>query len=456
MRIFKIVMIVLLLTIAISFMISNISPTSAADDKVNTETLKIDSKSIGEIKTIKVSYKLSNEAKKCIDCHAKLNPGIVTDWKNSRHSHAGVSCIDCHQVEKDSKLASQACDGVKGTDTYITLMVTPKTCEKCHPQNVEEFNKSGHFRARKQYIPKKDMNDLIYVHEGRNHPKYKGTSEEVGCMQCHGSIVELDKDNRPLKGSYPNPGIGTIWPDGSVGNCVTCHTRHKFDIAEARKPQACAACHLGPDHPDIEIYESSKHGNIFKAESSTYKFDDPSGAWEVSSFRVPTCATCHMSGIGDLNTTHNISKRLHWNLWDKRSVLRNSEDPMSSLTGNGIEGRKEMKLVCANCHTNLHTDNYFQQGDDAVAHYNENYFDVADKWKKELESKKLLKANPWDDEFQKKYYFLWHHEGRRARQASLMMGPDYAHWHGFFELMEDIYEMEAIYNKRIKENKIEE
>ena len=31
-------------------------------------------------------------------------------------------------------------------------------------------------------------------------------------------------------------------------------------------------------------------------------------------------------------------------------------------------------------------------------------------------------------------YELWHHEGRRARFGAAMMAPDYAWWHGFYEL----------------------
>jgi hydroxylamine dehydrogenase len=31
-------------------------------------------------------------------------------------------------------------------------------------------------------------------------------------------------------------------------------------------------------------------------------------------------------------------------------------------------------------------------------------------------------------------YEFWHHEGRRARFGTAMMAPDYAWWHGFYEL----------------------
>jgi hypothetical protein len=92
---------------------------------------------------------------------------------------------------------------------------------------------------------------------------------------------------------------------------ATCHTRHKFTIVEARKPNACASCHLGPDHPDT-------------------------------------------------------------------------------------------------------------------------------------------------DEFERIYYYFWHHEGRRLRQGAMMGAPDWAHWHGFFELQQDLYDLEAIYNKRMETGQLED
>jgi len=38
------------------------------------------------------------------------------------------------------------------------------------------------------------------------------------------------------------------------------HTRHVFSVAEARQPQACQTCHMGFDHPQWEMYSTSKHG----------------------------------------------------------------------------------------------------------------------------------------------------------------------------------------------------
>ena len=413
------------------------------------------------LKTLKVDFGVSAEGKKCIECHAQKQPGIVADWVSSRHAHVGVSCIDCHSVDKDSPMASQNCPGVKGTDTYVTVLVTPKTCGRCHATQVEQFDHSGHYRARLQYKGPdgrnfKGLTALIEKHEGQGMEQFKNAADMTGCMQCHGSVVTLDADKRPTKEGWPAAGIGTVWPDGSVGNCIVCHTRHRFNIAEARKPAACASCHLGPDHPDIEIYNNSKHGQIFNAEGSTWTFTSAPDAWEPGDYRAPTCAVCHMSGIGDLKTTHNISERLKWNLWTPESMVRNSPDPLSPLTGNGVEGRKKMEAVCNNCHTPLHTTNFFEQADNQIELYNQGYWQPAAAMSKELAEKKLLKENPWDDEFQRILYHLWHHEGRRMRQGAAMAGPDYAHWHGVFELQQDLYKLKDIYNKRIKSGKIED
>ena len=47
----------------------------------------------------------------------------------------------------------------------------------------------------------------------------------------------------------------------------------------------------------------------------------------------------------------------------------------------------------------------------------------------------LLSAERYFDEpLEWEFYELWHHEGRRARMGAAMMAPDYAWWHGFYEL----------------------
>ena len=51
----------------------------------------------------------------------------------------------------------------------------------------------------------------------------------------------------------------------------------------------------------------------------------------------------------------------------------------------------------------------------------------------------LRTTTPFDEEIEWTWFYLWHHEGRRARHGASMMAPDYTHWHGMFEVAERFY-----------------
>lgn len=155
-----------------------------------------------------------------------------------------------------------------------------------------------------------------------------------------------------------------------------------------------------------------------------------------------------MSGIGELATTHNINERLKWDLVHKKSVLRSGE------RGDGERADILMRKVCVNCHSQTHTDVQMNTLDNAVALYNK-FWDGAAKMKRELAAKGLLKKDAWKDGFQELMYYLWHHTGRRARQGAAMNAPDYAHWHGFFQVFQLYKDMEDLYEYRMKHNAFE-
>jgi len=80
----------------------------------------------------------------------------------------------------------------------------------------------------------------------------------AGCDQCHGSKVKVKGDGTLDSKTWPNSGIGRINPDGSKGSCNACHSRHTFEAKLSRSPENCGKCHLGPDHPQMEIYNEMK------------------------------------------------------------------------------------------------------------------------------------------------------------------------------------------------------
>jgi hypothetical protein len=52
----------------------------------------------------------------------------------------------------------------------------------------------------------------------------------------------------------------------------------------------------------------------------------------------------------------------------------------------------------------------------------------------------LITKTQFDEEIEWTWFYLWHHEGRRARHGASMMAPDYAHWHGMYEVAERFYQ----------------
>lgn len=414
---------------------------------------------------------VTKEAAACIECHSQKTPAIVMDWSKSSMAHAGVSCIDCHGVKKDNPMANQNCPGVKGTNIYVSKMVSPKTCAKCHPNEVKEFEESGHARAAIHIVALKPDQALL-AHEDMGMPQYKDAVLLTGCAQCHGSIIKMGPNHEPTQGTWPSHGIGNVYPDGGVGNCASCHFNHQFSIAQARKPSSCATCHLGPDHPDIEVYDNSVHGALFAAHGDKWHWDSPPGAWIAGvDYSAPTCATCHMSGINGLQPTHNVNMRLKWNLWAPISKERTGGYETAAFeymktgkftAGNPLAGnpkgpqqaRKEMLQVCASCHTTSFADNYMAMADKQIELYNK-YAHAASEMINTLEKKHLMMKDPWADPAFRTYYYMWHHEGRRMRQGAVMEGPDYSHWHGVFQLQQSLRILQAIYNQRMKDGKID-
>ena len=354
---------------------------------------------------------------KCMTCHKEKSPGLYRQWQMSSHALHNVTCIDCHKANKGDA------DAYMHEGALIATLVTPLDCGACHEKEMKEVDSSHHATAGLIL----DSNDAYLAHVGGGHP-----AAILGCESCHGSKIEIDPNspNKLSKKSWPNSGIGRLNPDGSKGSCTACHTRHAFSKAQARKPEACSKCHLGPDHPQKEIYEESKHGNAYYTHLDEMNIDAGNWIVGVDYYEAPTCATCHMSATPNQKITHDVGDRISWNL----------RAPVSKKMKDWEDKRVAMKDVCMNCHGEVFVDGHYWQLDATVNLYNEKFAKPAKSIITLIKKKGLLEhPAAFANLIEWEYWELWHHEGRRARHGAAMMAPDYTWWHGFYDVLHNFY-----------------
>jgi hypothetical protein len=292
----------------------------------------------------------SKAAGRCMTCHKEISAGLYNQWLASSHAAHKIVCLDCHGAAKTDE------DAFMHEGALIAALVTPRDCGRCHRKEAQEVENSYHATAGMIL----ESQDAYLAHVAGGYPV-----AILGCEGCHGARVKVDPDspNRLSPESWPNSGIGRINPDGSRGSCNACHTRHSFSKAQARQPEACSKCHLGPDHPQKEVYEESKHGNAFY--TNLDKMNLESSRWVVGEdyFVSNTCATCHLSATKNQKVSHDVGRRLAWTLRPAVSTRKQDWD----------QKRRNMKDVCRACHTNTFIDGHFYQFDACVRLYNEKF-----------------------------------------------------------------------------------
>ncbi len=359
-------------------------------------------------------------------------------WGESKHYRAKVGCYECHKANAGDK------DAFMHNKFRIATIVSPKDCSSCHEKEVKEFAESHHSQAAR--ILGSLDNVLAEVVEGDNglvteaFPQGVSAAAVNGCWQCHGTEVKVLKDGKLDPATWPNTGIGRLNPDGSRGACTACHSRHKFSVEQARNPENCGKCHMGPDHPQIEIYKESKHGIAYYANKDKMNMDSAKWIAGEDYNAAPTCATCHMSATKDLPVTHDVGMRISWNNRPAKSVRPEKSDAKMGLAGANVpwqKRRKNMESVCLSCHAQTYVKSFYIQYDGLIAMYHRKYADPG--LKLYALAKPLLKKVKFSNKLDFIWFELWHHEGRRARHGASMQGPDWTHWHGTYDLAKHWY-----------------
>lgn len=136
-----------------------------------------------------------------------------------------------------------------------------------------------------------------------------------------------------------------------------------------------------------------------------------------------------MSATPNQPVTHDVGARISWTL----------RPPISKKMENADKRRENMKDVCGSCHSEPFVTGFYSQFDNFVNFYNDKFAKPATAIRQELIDKGKLKPNDFANKLEWTYYEMWHHQGRRARHGAAMMGPDYAWWHGIYEVSKTFY-----------------
>jgi len=389
--------------------------------------------------------------KDCAECH----PVEAEQFMNSYHAKAGniLHSQDNFLAEtvEGSKIPFAPFSAPEGAEIVpVNGMAAAFTgCQQCHGSKVGLQKQGGGMITVDDLRVGDDAGklteaDKAFLKELTGEAKEKVdelTEEEKKTieekkLELAKSQIVTNEDGKPLynPGTWPNTGIGRLNLDGSRGSCSACHSRHDFSPRRARQPENCGKCHLGPDHPQKEIYEESKHGIAYRDLKDQMNLDAETWVLGQDYSAAPTCATCHLSANlrNKKKVSHDPGQRIAWTNRPKVSVKKE----------NAEKRRENMKDVCLHCHTQDYVNGFFRQYDDFVVLYNEKFGKPALKIMNLLkppDAPGLLTKQDFDEEIEWTYFYLWHHEGRRARHGASMMAPDYAHWHGTYEVAERFY-----------------
>ncbi len=356
---------------------------------------------------------------RCASCHLEETGAIVHQFERSAHAQRGVTCLDCHQVLNDQVALDHR-------GFTITREPTSQNCAACHATQYDQFVRSRHAAPAWAAVQGgSDFSQDIVAAAEALHPGAVdrapnqlvllegAAATEVGCQGCHD--------------------IGQPNLDGSIGKCTECHAAHSTSVSLAREPATCGQCHMGPDHSQLEIYNESKHGVLFNAQRAFQNLRADPRTLSTRDMSVPTCATCHMSGLDGMGFTHDVTERLSWWLFA----------PVSERRPTYLQGQAEMKSLCRKCHAAPRVDAFYTDAEAVVASTNEKVTRAIDLME-QLDAEGLITDEPFDTRIDFVFFDLWHYYGRTAKHGAFMGGADFVQWHGNYELLAKMVEMEEL------------
>jgi hypothetical protein len=354
----------------------------------------------------------------CLTCHRLKTPAAVRQWEASAHARAGVGCAGCHGADHGR---------IERGEARVDL----KVCGRCHGKALAEHQASRHGMGLHsgwgctRNLPKRDRQECRFCHEeGSEMPK-----SEVQCA-------------RFLKQSSEMGELGCNYCHQVESSCASCHTNHGTDLKIVRDPASCAKCHMGPDHPQWEMWQTSLHGTL----SAT-----------AGRETGPDCQSCHM-----VKGSHNVSFGI---------TNTSGGDPYPADKGKAR--REEMLQLCATCHAPAFARKELARAD-AIRDQSLSLVKEAERIIGDLADHGLLDPMPdrrpphplrgsqlvmdsqllYEDtsHIERLLFKMKKYDYARTIKGAYHQNPAYTHWYGNAELKMDLIDIRSEAN-RLRERK---
>ncbi len=372
----------------------------------------------------------------CEDCHAKMTPNLVKDFHRGAMFESGaVTCETCHGKDHTGR-----------DDVEKAKLPTIRTCQRCHPKQAKQYLAGKHAKGLLA------IDALPFTH-GQPRAYVAG---QKGCGGCHTLGLVDDAARKTEERKYYRYGM----------DCQNCHTRHAFSKKEAMEPEACRTCHMGFDHPQWEMWSSSKHGVAYLLDREAH--------------RGPKCQDCHMPGgdhrvrtaVGflglNLVTDDEELKGYQATILKGLGVLdeKGNFTPLLDVVKAGDmvrldkadfdAERKRITDVCKQCHTpsfveaNMkNADLMLKEGDKLFAEAIEIVAGLRrDGIIKVKEGEgvypQLLNFYEVDTKIEEILYEMFMDHRMKQFQATYHMNPDYATWYGYAKMRKDLTEIREL------------
>ncbi len=370
----------------------------------------------------------------CEDCHAKLTPLLVKDFNRGVMAET-MTCADCH-----GDAHTTADDADKAT------LPTIETCQACHE------DQAGQYLAGKHAKGLLAVQALPFSH-GQPDAFVAG---QKGCGGCHtlGLTDQSVRESQDRK--YYKYGM----------DCQNCHTRHAFSKAEAREPEACMTCHMGFDHPQWEMWSSSKHGVAYLMDREAH--------------RGPTCQDCHMAeGNHEVRTPWGfLGLRLpepddEWmgyraTILMGLGVLDAEGQPtallevvkagdMARLDAESFAAeRTKITDTCKKCHTPSFVDENIKNGDQMLKEADKLFAEainiimglrrdgIIEVKEGEGVYPQLLAFYEVDTHVEQVLYEMFMDHRMKTFQGAFHINPDYTTWYGYAKMKKDLAEIKEL------------